>query len=194
MKKIIVTVLAAAMALGSVAAVYGAEYTDVKPGNWANEAISTMSDKAIVKGYPDGTFKPQNTIACGEFIKMALIAATGEDAGNAESGNWALNYYNSALDRKYFTEYDIGKSTLNSPITRAKMALIVSAILGDVKIQDYDEIQQGITDITYKTKYEYDITKSYASGILTGYTDKAFKPNKTLFKGRSGNRNLPACG
>jgi hypothetical protein len=60
------------------------------------------------------------------------------------------------------------------------MALIISAILGDVKIDQYDEIQKGITDVTFKTPYEYDITKAYATGILTGYPDKTFKQEKTL--------------
>ncbi|MDD4565993.1 MAG: S-layer homology domain-containing protein, partial [Eubacteriales bacterium] len=96
MKKITAFLLPVMLVMSAAYTAYGMEYTDVKSGNWANEAISIMSDKAIIKGYPDGTFKPQNTIACGEFIKMALIAATGEDAGNAESGHWALNYYNSA--------------------------------------------------------------------------------------------------
>lgn len=164
---------------------YGREYTDVKSGNWAHEAISTISDKAIIKGYPDGTFKPDSTVTYGEFIKMALIATTGEDPGNAESGNWAANYYESALENEYFTKYDIDKSQLNSHIPRSDMALIISSILGDIKINNYDKIQEGIKDITYKTKNEYHITKAYATGILTGYTDNTFRPEKTLTRAES---------
>ncbi|HML37373.1 MAG TPA: S-layer homology domain-containing protein [Bacillota bacterium] len=170
----------ASMILGSAAVTYAAGYPDVKTSNWAYDAVNAMSDRAIVKGYPDGSFKPDHTVTYGEFIKMALTAATGEDVGNAASGSWALNYYNKALELKYFTVYDIDKSQLDQKITRAHMALIISSILGDVKIDGYDEIQKGITDITYETEYEYDITKAYATGILTGYTDSTFKPDKTL--------------
>ncbi len=180
MKKLMVTIITAVMILGASATSYGTDYSDVKSGNWSYEAVNAMSEKAIISGYPDGSFKPNNTVTTGEFIKMALIAATGKDVGNSTSGNWALNYYNKALELKYFTQYDIAKENLNKQITRAHMALIISSILGDVKIDNYDEIQKGITDITYKTPYEYDITKSYASGILTGYTDETFKPDKTL--------------
>lgn len=178
MKKIIVIALTALLA--SSAAAYGAGFADVKQGSWAYEAINAMSDRMIIAGYPDGSFRPGDTITYGEFVKMALVAATGEDAGNASAGNWALNYYSKALALGYFTEYDIEKARLNDKITRAHMALIISSILGGVKIDDYDEIQKGITDITYKTKYEYDITKAYASGILTGYTDNTFRPDQTL--------------
>ena len=65
------------------------------------------------------------------------------------------------------------------------MALIISAILGDVKINNYDEIQSGIADVDFKTIYEYDITKAYALGIITGYPDGTFKPENTLTRAES---------
>lgn len=165
----------------------GADYPDVKSSNWAYEAVSAMSEKAIIQGYLNGSFQPGKTVTYGEFIKMALIAGTGQDVGNAAPGSehWAMNYYNKALELKYFTSHDIDKSQLKYEITRGDMALIISSILGDVKIENYDEIQKGIKDITYQTKHEYDITKAYATGILTGYTDKTFRPEKTLTRAES---------
>ena len=185
MKKIIALILALMIILPTATTVYGTEYSDVKSGNWAFEAVNAMSEKTIIKGYPNGSFKPNNTVTYGEFIKMALIAGTGQDAGNSTSGHWALNYYDKALELKYFTNYDIDKSQLGNQITRGDMALIISSILGDVKIENYDEIQKEITDITYQTKHEYDITKAYATGILTGYTDNTFRPEKTLTRAES---------
>ena len=180
MKKLICFTISFFVVTASTFSVYAADFNDLKSTNWAYEAISAMSSKAVIAGYPDGSFKPNNTVTYGEFIKMALLASTGKDVGNSASGNWAEGYYKEALNLGYFTEYDIKKSALNREITRAHMALIISSILGAVEIKDYDEIQKGITDITYKTLYEYDITKSYATGILTGYEDKTFKPDKTL--------------
>lgn len=185
MKKAIAFTMTFMMILTSTTAVFGAGYTDVKQGNWAFDAVNAMSEKAIVKGYPDGSFKPGNTVTYGEFIKMALVAGTGQDAGNASSGHWAMNYYNKALELKYFTAADISKSQIGDRITRDDMALIISSILGDMKIENYDEIQKGITDVKYETKHEYDITKSYAAGILTGYTDSTFRPDKTLSRAES---------
>jgi len=180
MRKSIAQIVLFMLVITNALTVYASGYADVKSNNWAYEAVTEMSNKEIVKGYPNGSFLPNNTVTYGEFIKMALIAATGEDTGNSETGNWAEKYYDKALEYKYFTVYDINKSQLNDKITRAHMALIISSILGDVSIKNYDEIQKGITDITYKTSYEYDITKAYATGILTGYTDNTFRPDKTL--------------
>jgi hypothetical protein len=180
MKKIIVIIATISMVFTSALNVYAADFSDVKQTNWAYEAIKAMSEKAVITGYPGGSFKPMNTVTYGEFIKMALVAATGKDVGNSTSGNWAEGYYQEALNLGYFTEYDIKSNAMNKQITRGHMALIISAILGDVKIDKYDEIQKGITDVTFKTPYEYDITKAYATGILTGYPDKTFKQEKTL--------------
>lgn len=185
MKKTIVTFLAAVLIFSTTAMSYGAEYTDVRYSSWAYDAVSAMSTRMIVNGYPDGSFKPNNTVTYGEFIKMALIAATGEGAGNATSGHWATNYYNKALELKYFTNADILKTQLGDQITRGDMALIISSILGDMKIENYDELQKSIKDVNYQTKHEYDITKAYAAGILTGYPDSTFRPDLTLSRAES---------
>lgn len=169
----------------AAATAYGMEYADVKSNHWAYQAVYMMSDKGIVKGYPNGSFQPNNTVTYGEFIKMALIAGTGEDVGNAASGHWASNYYNKALELNYFNSFDINKAQLGSKIPRGDMALIISSILGDVTIENYDAIQQDIKDVTYQTEHEYDITKAYATGILKGYTDNTFRPEDTLSRAES---------
>lgn len=191
MKKLLAIILTIILIFGAASAVFAAtgttkEYQDVKNSNWAYDAISTMSSKGIVKGYPDGSFKPQNTLTYGEFIKMSLVASTGKDVGNAEKPNhWAQKYYDSGVENKYFTEEAIPKYKLDRPITRSDMALVISSILGDIKIENYDKIQSGIKDVTAKTENEYDIIKSYASGILAGYDDNTFKPEKTLTRAES---------
>ena len=185
MKNTIALMISLLLAMSTVTTAYGAGYTDVKIDNWAYDAVNAMSDKTIIKGYPNGSFKPNNTVTYGEFIKMALIAGTGEDVGNSVTGNWATSYYNKALELKYYTAHDIALLQLGNHITRGDMALIISSILGNVDIKNYDEIQKGITDVTYQTEYEYDITKAYATGILTGYTDNTFKPDKTLTRAES---------
>ena len=39
------------------------DFTDVKKGDWYNNAISTCTKAGILKGYEDGTFKPNQTIS-----------------------------------------------------------------------------------------------------------------------------------
>lgn len=187
MRKIFASVFIIIIVQGIITVSYGAsEYTDIPKTNWAYDAVSAMVDKAVIKGYPDGSFKPNNRITYGEFIKMALVAATDKDLGNASSpDHWAQKYYNKAVELKYFTEYEIHKSQLSQQIPRKDMALIISSILGDVKIENYDAIQDRMKDVNERTKQEYDITKVFATGILTGYPDSTFKPDNTLTRAES---------
>lgn len=161
-------------------------YADVKTTNWAYEPIKAMSDRGIIKGYPDGSFKPKEEVTYAEFIKMVVVAETGNDLELAKSPyHWGKNYYDKAIELGQFTKYQITESQLPNPIPRGDMALIMSSVLGNIKIENYDEIQQGIKDIDYKTKNEYDITKVYYTGVLSGYEDETFKPDRTLTRAES---------
>ncbi|WP_312352783.1 S-layer homology domain-containing protein [Aminipila sp.] len=194
MKKLVSMILMGTLIISTAAAAYAGSssrvadktiYTDLKSTNWAYEAVNTMSQKAIVKGYNDGSFKPANVVTYGEFIKMALVAATGEDVGNSTKGNWATNYYNKALELKYFGNSDIKAEQLNNQIPRSNMALIVSSILGEKKIDNYDELEISLKDVNSTVKHDYDIIKAYASGIITGYEDSTFRPENTLTRAES---------
>ncbi|MCR5481551.1 MAG: S-layer homology domain-containing protein [Clostridia bacterium] len=185
-KKTLITILlASVMVITTSVASFAGSYSDLPKTNWAYPAVNTMSDKGIVKGYSDGSFKPNSTVTYAEFIKMAVIAAGNEDPGNASEGHWALNYYKLAIEKGYFTESDISAKQLDSKISRGDMSLIISNILGDVKIDNYDKIEALVTDVDYKTKNEYDIIKTYSAGIITGYTDNTFKPEGTLSRAES---------
>ncbi|NLK72932.1 MAG: S-layer homology domain-containing protein, partial [Clostridiales bacterium] len=68
-------------------------FSDVSDNQWFYNSVTKMTEQGIFKGYPDGTFKPDNTVTYGEFIKMFVVAVTGTDPGNSSSGHWAKNYY-----------------------------------------------------------------------------------------------------
>jgi len=48
------------------------KFPDVPAGNWAEADIKTVSDAGIMKGYPDGSFKPGQTITRAEVA--AIVA------------------------------------------------------------------------------------------------------------------------
>lgn len=51
---------------------YNGEFTDVKASDWSADYIATMKDLGLIKGYEDGTFKPNAKITRTE---MAMILA-----------------------------------------------------------------------------------------------------------------------
>ena len=51
-----------------------ARFSDVCPDHWAYTYIEFMAQRGIVGGYPDGTFRPNNTATRAQLAKMVTIA------------------------------------------------------------------------------------------------------------------------
>lgn len=201
-KKKIVTLITTAAILfstvGTAAAAPGENkiYTDVKSTHWAAASIQDMSAKKIIVGYQDGTFKPSQTLTYGEFIKMMVVAVTGQELELASKPkHWAYNYYAKGIKLGLYTGNDIEETVLNKKIPRKYMALIISNGLEDNNTVDYNEldkrianqseIESKINDVNDTVKYNYHIIRTYAEGIISGYQDGSFKPDGTLTRAES---------
>ena len=51
--------------------------TDVPPANWAFSDINSVAKSRIAGGYPNGSFKPSNTVSRAQF--SAFLAHALED-------------------------------------------------------------------------------------------------------------------
>lgn len=105
-------------------------FTDVKKGSWYEETVQWAVSKDMVKGYADGTFKPQQTVSEAEFLAMLLRAFEPELVTSAQQGHWAEAYYNRAQQLNYPV---IGYKELlsrNQPISREQVAELVTATEG----------------------------------------------------------------
>ena len=49
-------------------------YPDLPPSHWAYEAVTFLTDKQVVVGYPDGLYRPDQKVTRGEFATMAIKA------------------------------------------------------------------------------------------------------------------------
>ena len=50
-------------------------FTDVNPGDWHYAYIETAVSHGVVSGYPDGTFRPNNSVTRGQLAKMIVLAS-----------------------------------------------------------------------------------------------------------------------
>jgi len=59
---------------GSVADVANSgRFPDVVDGQWYTKFVVTAADRGIIGGYPDGTFRPADTVNTAEFLKMLSL-------------------------------------------------------------------------------------------------------------------------
>ena len=105
-KKFLSLMLAAIM-LFSTVSVMAASFTDVENDptvSWAKPYITEMSQKGYIKGYEDGTFKPNNSISKTEaLILLARMIGVNDDTF-LDSVEFATSEFSSTL-AKYDTNY-----------------------------------------------------------------------------------------
>ena len=85
MKKSIALLLAALLILSAIPFA-GAEFKDQKDVSFmTREAVEIMSDLKVVSGFPDGTFKPEDTLTRAQAAKILCCVALGTKATDALS-------------------------------------------------------------------------------------------------------------
>lgn len=125
MKKTIKTLLIFALIM-SLGTTYAFAFSDAQV-HWAKETIDWAVQKGVAKGYPDGTFKPNNHVTEAEFLAMLIRTFEGEKAGGS---HWADGYYTFARLMNYPTygSQDVNKRSWL--ITRKQVAEIVAGTQG----------------------------------------------------------------
>ena len=82
--KILTAVLVFSVALPAMAF----QFPDVPTNHWAAEQMDILSDKGVIVGYPDGTFRPDENVTRAEFASMAIKALGQEHTSVAQPVNF----------------------------------------------------------------------------------------------------------
>lgn len=76
----------------AIAATPASPFKDTE-GHWAEETIRDMVNRGILEGYPDGTFRPEETVKVDQFVKMLILSYT--DLHQNGSRSWNSGFMNS---------------------------------------------------------------------------------------------------
>jgi len=108
-------------------------YNDMQDGAWYTCAVSTLSKMGIIKGYEDGSFKPDASISRAEF---AAIAARFDPDGDTTpatfsdvSSHWAKDEISIAANHGWIKGYEDGSFKPDQKITRAETMTLVNRVL-----------------------------------------------------------------
>ena len=155
-------------------------YGDLFDSHWARPAILELSELGILKGYPDGRFRPEKSLTYGEWIKMMVLAESGLEP--VQDGNWAKAAYNQALEQGILTRRAIPEAKLPWPIPREDMALILDGLPEVTKnrIVNYEAVAGSLKDVEAGTDSHHAILRGYFLGLYQGYPDGTFRPEGTL--------------
>ena len=158
----------------------GPSYRDLSGSHWARPVILELSKSGILKGYPDGTFRPEGSLTYGEWIKMVVSA--GKGAEPIQDGDWAKAAYDQAVEQGILTRQGVPEAKLKWPIPREDMALILDGLPEVTKnrIVNYEAVAGSLKDVETGTDSHHAILRGYFLGLYQGYPDGSFRPEGTL--------------
>jgi hypothetical protein len=105
-------------------------------GHWAEANIKQAVSIGFIKGYTDGTFKPNQTVTRAEFSVMLINALKLQGAGaeltftdTAKIGAWAQKAVAQAVQAGIIKGYEDGTLRPNAKVTRTEMAAMIANAL-----------------------------------------------------------------
>ena len=131
-----------------------------------------------VKGYEDGSFRPNNHVSRAELTQM--LANIIEERGNNDvncadiDGKWYTDAVEKILSLGIISGYPDGTFRPNEKITRQELVVALFNML-DISgiVIEADSGLTDISDVYGKEAIEY----LYSMGIINGYPDGTFRPN-----------------
>ena len=119
-------------------------FSDVTYDSWYNQTVSTLASMGILKGYEDGTFRPNASITRAEFAAIATrffeeTGATYEPGTftDVTGSEWFAGAIMDAVNLGLIGGYEDGTVRPNNNITRAEACAIVNRTLGRVPDADH---------------------------------------------------------
>ena len=127
-------------------------FSDVALTGWYNTAISTMDNGGLVAGYPDASFRPNQSITRAELTALVvrfmgyghLTNVQGNTFSDAE-GHWAQDAITVASRRGWVNGFEDGTFRPDQPITRAETAALVNRMLGRLPEDHTDLLDDMVT-------------------------------------------------
>jgi len=162
-------------------------FTDLKGYKWAEGYISYAVKNGIVKGYPDGTFKPGNNVTSNEMLTMVLRAAgyTEDQIGPAWPEDYIAKAEEVGITEGITSLPNIATKEIAAQMTYNKLDALKEKGEGEGPV---DKPEVGILPkLTYATGKFNDTMTTYAGTPISAdvvvytYGLKAnYKSNMTL--------------
>ncbi len=111
----------------------GMTFSDVKPGSWYYDTVTAMAQEGILKGYPDGSFRPDQTISGAEFAAVAARVG-GLTESQGQTDHWAAGLLQTALDAGWYDWDELPPTgeTYDQPIRRqVAVSLLMRGLMPD---------------------------------------------------------------
>ncbi|HHX75422.1 MAG TPA: hypothetical protein GX699_11020, partial [Firmicutes bacterium] len=159
----------------------GETFTDIG-GHWAEAAISRWMSKNILKGYLDGSFRPDAPIKRAEFAALinrifGFTTLSQTDFSDVKGNEWFALEIKKAVAAGYMNGYPEGTFRPEANISRQEAAVVLARVLG----LDYTDESFNFSDFHSIPDWSRRAVVAVAKiGLITGYPDGSFRPTADI--------------
>ncbi|MBV1756980.1 MAG: S-layer homology domain-containing protein [Dethiosulfatibacter sp.] len=156
-------------------------------GHWAEETIQEWIDNDWVKGYLDGSFKPDDYITRAEFVALVnrsfQFTATGSTSFTDVNQNaWYASAVGIAVRAGYIQGYNDNTMRPENHISREEAATIIMKINN---LSANSTAANVFTDSGLLTWSRGAVGAVAAVNLMTGYPDGTFGPDRMIRRGET---------
>lgn len=171
-----------------------AQFTDLKPDNQNFNAINYLEQNNVIKGYKDGTFKPDQTITRAELIKFALTHVGYKPAEkiyetkfkDVPADSWFAPYVKKCLELQAIQiNPDLPLFYPSAPISKIEALKIIMPIEGIPAPYIQDPTPIIFSDVNEKSSFAYLVIAAEKAGLYTKMDGTLLKPFKNLTRGEA---------
>ena len=169
-------------------------FSDLDSSYWAYKVIYELTAAGYIKGYPDGTFRPNGNITRAEFAAiMSNLLKNKYPAGSKydTSGmfpdfmakHWAYEITNQLLgymSREEATRIFGSKFLPDKKITREEVVAVIHAVLKNHSDFNNTVPKQVVFKDMTKARFADGIVFGVGQGFIKGYPDGTFKPQGNI--------------
>lgn len=181
--------LAAMMIMASASTVsFAAGFSDLSQASWAKATIEEWTQKGLVSGYPDGTFRPSNHITRAEFATLVqkafdLKSEAKSEFSDVKSSDWYYDAVATLASLGVVGGYEDGTFRPAGHITRAEAAAIMTNLK---KLNPNASAAEKFADYASMA----DWAKGHVGAVveakfMSGYPDGTFKASNTITRAES---------
>jgi hypothetical protein len=164
--------------------------------HWARNETEVLYTKGVVNGYPNGEFKPEQTVTRAEFIKMAMLLRKLEVDYTTYpiereynvtdiARHWGKDYILRALDQRIIKGFE-GKISPDSLITREEMVIIATRVLGADGLIDGEWDNRNFKDKDKINSWaKNNFITAYNIGLIKGINDSELDPQGKVTRGQA---------
>jgi spore germination protein YaaH len=154
-------------------------YRDIAK-HWARDGMYKLSYMEILKGFADGTMRPDKTLTRDEFIVMLARAinlpvsdAHNQYYADVAVNHWSFPYIQAAKASGIIDIFNDSNLNPTKIITREEMAVIAAAVVSDIPLTSSGK---SFKDLKVGYKYMDSINIVTRLGIINGNMDGTFRP------------------